>query len=82
MKAYPASRSDPSHGNQRTMRSSIILASLMLSFTTDVSLGDGLPMFSSPARRMAAIDAAITDLCWDLHPKSPALASPSMSALT
>ena len=63
MKAYPASRSWPSLRLQRRILSSIILASLMLSVMTDVSLGDGPLMFSSLARRTAAMmDAAITEV--------------------
>jgi hypothetical protein len=82
MKAYPACQSGPSDENQRTTLSSIILASLTLSVTTDVSRGDGLLMASRARRTAAMIGAVITDLCWDLHLKPPALASPSTSALT
>ena len=54
------SRSDPSHGIQRTTLSSIILASRTLSVMTDVSRGDGLLMSSRASRTAAIIDAAIT----------------------
>ena len=40
---------------------------------------DGLLMSSLASRTAALIDEAITDLCWDLHPKPAALTSPSTS---
>jgi hypothetical protein len=58
MKAYPLPNRGPR--NQRTTLSKIILASVTLSFTTDVSLGDGLLMSSRARRTAAMIDAAIT----------------------